>query len=113
MIRYCAAAPRSRSTGRLAKILKSSLVSVRPMQNMMKPMMSDDQVKLLPSGSTKSLVLTHAMKAGQTSVMTAAAMTNRDDLLDRTPPAFCRTFIIRFLPSHANAGNKKSLRSPT
>ena len=41
MIRYCAIAPTQISNGRCASILKSSVVSVRPMLNMMTPMIID------------------------------------------------------------------------
>ena len=78
MIRYWAAAPMQISNGRLARILKSLVVSVNPILNIIIPMMTDCVVNLFVAKSVKSEKLTQLIRFGIKKVMTAMAITTMD-----------------------------------
>ena len=75
MIRYWAIAPTQISKGLWARILKSSVVNVSPILNIMTPMMIDWHVNLLDTGSVNNWRLTHPIIPGTKNVMTAIAIT--------------------------------------
>ena len=62
MIKYCAHAPIQISKGRAAKILKSSVVRVNPIVNMIMPIINDWLVNLFPTKSKNNEKLTQLIK---------------------------------------------------
>lgn len=78
MIRYWAIAPTQMSNGRCARILKSSVVRVSPMLNMMIPMIIDWQVNLFATISVNSARFTHPIIDGRKNVTTAIAITTTE-----------------------------------
>ena len=78
MIKYCAMAPIQMSNGLCARILKSSVVRVRPMLNMIIPMIIDWLVNLFATGSVNNWKFTQPIKDGRKNVITAIAITTID-----------------------------------
>ena len=78
IIAYCAIAPIQISNGRFLSSLKSSVVRVSPILNIIIPMIIDWLVNLLPTKSTKSLKLTHFINDGTKNVTTAIAITTTE-----------------------------------